>query len=128
MVTGRPLRMGLIGTSGHANRVAAPCIARSPDIQLAGAAGSTPESSREFSRRHGLDRVYESIDALLEDPSQVTATRFGVTGVAAMQRPSGENTGASRFTFSASPRMRAFRVSISTSSKVVSNSRSLPML
>jgi len=64
----RPLRFGVIGTSGHATRIAAPTLAESPDAALLGAAGSRPERSAAFAERHNLERSYASLDALLGDP------------------------------------------------------------
>lgn len=66
MASGR-LRFGVIGSSGHANRIVAPALFASPEALLLGAASSRPEGSLEFARRHGLDRVYDSLDALLGD-------------------------------------------------------------
>ncbi len=43
MTAARPLRFGVIGTSGHATRIAAPTLAVSPEAVLLGAAGSRSE-------------------------------------------------------------------------------------
>ncbi len=46
MTAARPLRFGVIGSSGHATRIAAlaaPTLAVSPDTVLLGAAGSRSE-------------------------------------------------------------------------------------
>lgn len=68
MTAARPMRFGVIGTSGHATRIAAPTLAVSADAVLLGAAGSRPERSVELARRHALERSYPSLDALLGDP------------------------------------------------------------
>jgi len=43
MTAARPLRFGVIGSSGHATRIAAPTLAVRPDAVLLGAAGSPSE-------------------------------------------------------------------------------------
>jgi predicted dehydrogenase len=63
-----PLRFGVIGTSGHATRIAVPTLAVSPGAVLLGAAGSRPERSAGLAKRHDLERSYASVDALLGDP------------------------------------------------------------
>ena len=68
MTAPRPLRFGVIGTSGHASRIAAPTLAMSPEAMLLGAAGSGPERSGELAKRHNLERSYASLEALLGDP------------------------------------------------------------
>ena len=68
MTADRPLRFGVIGTTGHATRIAAPTLAQSPDAVLLGAAGSRPERSDEIAKRHTLERSYASLDGLLGDP------------------------------------------------------------
>jgi len=68
MTAARPLRFGVIGTSGHATRIAAPTLAVSPEAVLLGAAGSRPERSDELAKRHNLERSYASLEALLGDP------------------------------------------------------------
>jgi 1,5-anhydro-D-fructose reductase (1,5-anhydro-D-mannitol-forming) len=62
------IRFGILGTSGHADRVAAPVLLRSPAVALLGAAGSSPGSGAQFAARHGLARAYADLDALLADP------------------------------------------------------------
>jgi len=62
------LRFGLVGTSGHASRVAAPALRQSPDTVVLGAVGSRPERSAGFAARHELPRVYGSLDDMLGDP------------------------------------------------------------
>ncbi|OGA64549.1 MAG: hypothetical protein A3G81_24375 [Betaproteobacteria bacterium RIFCSPLOWO2_12_FULL_65_14] len=61
------IRFGIVGTSGHASRVAAPTLKRAPGVILLGAAGSAPEGSAEFAQLHGLPRTYRSLDGLLAD-------------------------------------------------------------
>lgn len=69
MSESRRLGFALIGTSGHANRIAAPTLAESAEAVLLGAVGSRPERSAEFAARHGLSRVYGSLSDLLKDPA-----------------------------------------------------------
>lgn len=67
MTAARPLRFGVVGTSGHATRIAAPTLGASPDAALLGAAGSRPERGAAFAALHRLERAYASLDALLAD-------------------------------------------------------------
>ena len=60
-------RFGIVGTSGHASRVAAPVLGQSPGVALLGAAGSAPERSAQFAQRHALPRSYRSLDEMLRD-------------------------------------------------------------
>jgi len=62
------MRFALVGTSGHANRIAAPVLRESPDAHLLGAVGSGPERSAAFAERHGLPRAYASLPDALGDP------------------------------------------------------------
>lgn len=61
------MRFGILGTSGHAQRVAAPVLMRSPAASLLGAAGSTPEGGTRFAAEHGLARRYQNLDHMLDD-------------------------------------------------------------
>ena len=68
-MSARPtLRFGILGTSGHANRVAAPVLKHSRGVALIGAAGSTPGGAKRFAELHRLPRAYGSLDDLLADP------------------------------------------------------------
>jgi 1,5-anhydro-D-fructose reductase (1,5-anhydro-D-mannitol-forming) len=67
-VAATSLRFGLIGSSGHASRVAAPTLRRSPDAVLLGVVGSRPERSADFAARHELPRSYGTLDDMLGDP------------------------------------------------------------
>jgi 1,5-anhydro-D-fructose reductase (1,5-anhydro-D-mannitol-forming) len=60
-------RFGIVGTSGHASRVAAPVLKLNPDVSLLGAAGSAPERSAQFAQQHGLPRTYGDLDEMLRD-------------------------------------------------------------
>lgn len=62
------VRFALVGTSGHASRVAAPALQRCADTLLLGACGSQPDRGAAFAARHGLPRAYASLDRLLADP------------------------------------------------------------
>ncbi len=61
------MRFAIVGTSGHAHRVAAPILKGCPDAVLLGATGSTPEGGARFATQHGLSRAYGNIDELLGD-------------------------------------------------------------
>ena len=61
------MRFGIVGTSGHASRIAAPVLERNPEVTLLGAAGSTPERSRQFAKQRGLPRSYRDLDQMLSD-------------------------------------------------------------
>ena len=61
------LRFGIVGTSGHASRVAAPVLKRNPELVLLGAAGSAPERSAQFAQQHGLARRYRDLEEMLGD-------------------------------------------------------------
>ena len=58
---------GIVGTSGHASRVAAPVLKRNPDVSLLGAAGSARERSAQFAQQHGLPRSYRDLGEMLAD-------------------------------------------------------------
>lgn len=60
-------RFGIVGTSGHASRVAAPVLKRNPEVSLLGAAGSACERSAQFAQQHGLPRTYVDLDEMLCD-------------------------------------------------------------
>jgi 1,5-anhydro-D-fructose reductase (1,5-anhydro-D-mannitol-forming) len=61
------LRFSIIGTSGHANRVAAPALLQAKEAELLGAVGSSSEKGAEFSRQHLLPKVYKSFADVLTD-------------------------------------------------------------
>ena len=63
------LRIVVVGTSGHADRVAAPAILGCAGAELAGGVGSAPGGSCDFAERHGAGRPYDSLDAMLADDS-----------------------------------------------------------
>ena len=68
MTPNRAIRFALLGTRGHAQRVAAPALLASPQAQLLGGAGSTPGGSAAFAKELGLPCTYDGIDAVLSDP------------------------------------------------------------
>lgn len=61
------IRFGIVGTSGHASRVAAPVLKRVSGIELLGAAGSSAEGGAQFARQHALPRAYSGMEELLDD-------------------------------------------------------------
>ncbi len=64
----RPLRFGLIGTSGHADRVAAPVVRRSACASLIGAVGTTKDGSQAFAARHRTPKQFTDVSHMLSDP------------------------------------------------------------
>jgi len=68
MTNFKPLRFAILGTTGHANRIAAPTLKQCPSVSLVGAAGSAPGRGKRFAEQHGLSRGYESLEELLADP------------------------------------------------------------
>lgn len=67
LVTAAPLRVGIVGLGaarGWAASAHVPAIRAVDGVELAGACGSTPESSRRGAEAHGLDRAYETPEAL----------------------------------------------------------------
>jgi len=64
---GRPLRVGLVGLSagrGWAANAHVPAVRAVDGVELAGACASSPRSSIEAAEAHGLDRAYETPEAL----------------------------------------------------------------
>jgi len=67
-MSGRGIRFALIGTSGHAERLARVALAGASEAELLGAAGSSPERGAEFARRYRLAKGYGSLAEVLADP------------------------------------------------------------
>jgi predicted dehydrogenase len=67
-VIANPVRMAVIGTSGHGQRIAARTILDSGEVVLLGGVGGSEAGSRAFATALGLPNTYASIDALLTDP------------------------------------------------------------
>jgi 1,5-anhydro-D-fructose reductase (1,5-anhydro-D-mannitol-forming) len=61
------IRFGIVGTSGHASRIAAPVLKRNTEVALLGAAGSAPERAAQFASAHALPRSYRSLEEMLGD-------------------------------------------------------------
>jgi len=59
---------GLVGTSGFAETEAARAIEAAAGAKLLGAAGSTPQNSLQFRKRHGCPHSYSRLAELAEDP------------------------------------------------------------
>jgi predicted dehydrogenase len=72
MSNSTPLRFAILGTSGHANRIAVHILKQIPGVSLIGAAGSAPGKGTRFAEQHTLARGYQSFEELLAD-SQVDA-------------------------------------------------------
>ena len=60
--------VALVGSSGHAARVAAPVVAGTDGAHLAGVLGSTFERGRDLAGRHDGCRAYGDWGELLQDP------------------------------------------------------------
>jgi len=54
------VRFGIVGTSGHASRVAAPVLKRSHGVSLLGAAGSAPEIGADAAAGTALAGIIET--------------------------------------------------------------------
>lgn len=67
MAENKPVCFGLIGTSGHADRVAAPVIKRNEHAVLLGAIGTKPDGSRSFAQRHGVPKHFDNVEHMLAD-------------------------------------------------------------
>ena len=63
------LRFGVVGTSGHADRVAAPVIQASGCAALLGGVGTTEAGSRAFASRHGAPKYFADLASMLADPA-----------------------------------------------------------
>jgi predicted dehydrogenase len=61
------LRFALLGTSGHASRIAAPTLREHARAALLGAVGSRPDRSAAFASAHGVDRTWATLDDVLAD-------------------------------------------------------------
>ena len=59
--------VAVVGSSGHAARVAAPVVAGTDGARLAGVLGSSPERGRALAERYEGARAYANWDELLED-------------------------------------------------------------
>ncbi|UCE87457.1 MAG: Gfo/Idh/MocA family oxidoreductase [Deltaproteobacteria bacterium] len=66
---GSPLRIGILGAA----RIAPPALVRParalPEAEVAAIAARDPARARAFATKHGIAKVHESYDALLEDPA-----------------------------------------------------------
>lgn len=64
----QPAGMAVVGSSGHAARVAAPTITGVEEARLVGVLGSTAERGRGLAQRHPGARVYADLEELCADP------------------------------------------------------------
>lgn len=62
-------RWGMIGAGTIGREWMAPAIKAQPDGELAGIASSSPERARRFASEIGVARVYDTVEALLADPT-----------------------------------------------------------
>lgn len=63
-----PIGVAVVGSSGHAARVAAPTVARTPDARLVGVLGSSPERGLSLSAEYPGARAFTDWDDLGSDP------------------------------------------------------------
>jgi 1,5-anhydro-D-fructose reductase (1,5-anhydro-D-mannitol-forming) len=59
--------VAIVGSSGHAARIAAPVVAATPGARLAGVLGSTPERGHRLARDYERARAYAGWEDLLAD-------------------------------------------------------------
>lgn len=59
--------VAIVGSSGHAARIAAPVVAGTEAARLAGVLGSSPERGRRLAEQHAGSRAYSGWDDLLGD-------------------------------------------------------------
>lgn len=62
-------RWGMIGAGTIGREWMAPAIQAQPDGELAGIASSSPERARRFASDLGIARAYDTVEALLADPT-----------------------------------------------------------
>lgn len=67
MSASKVIRFAILGTAGHASRVAVPALQSVPGVELLGGVGSRPERSATFAEQFKLPRTYANIDAVLGD-------------------------------------------------------------
>ncbi len=59
---------GVIGTGLHAERIVSPVLGESSSTKFVAAGDISLERARSFADRHGIERVYDSLEKMLEDP------------------------------------------------------------
>ncbi len=62
------LRWGMIGCGAVTEKKSGPALQQAEGSQLLAVLGRTPEKARDYAQRHGVPRVYSSVDSLLRDP------------------------------------------------------------
>lgn len=65
----QPLRIGMLGAARIAPMALVRPARRVPGVEVAAVAARHPERARRFAARHGIPRVHDSYDALVEDPA-----------------------------------------------------------
>ncbi|MFC2007838.1 Gfo/Idh/MocA family protein [Chloroflexota bacterium] len=63
-----PIGWGIIGTGNHANNVTAPALNKAANGKLVAVCDLNEERAKEFATKHGVERTYDSLDKMLEDP------------------------------------------------------------
>jgi predicted dehydrogenase len=63
-----PLRWGILGAGDVCEVKSGPAFKKAPGSELAAVMRRDREKAADFARRHGVDKWYDSVDALLADP------------------------------------------------------------
>jgi predicted dehydrogenase len=62
------VRWGMIGIGDITERKSGPGLYKANGSMLRGIYGRNASKAQDFARRHGVDIVYDSVDAMLADP------------------------------------------------------------
>ncbi|MGE5605322.1 MAG: Gfo/Idh/MocA family protein [Bacteroidota bacterium] len=65
----QPLKLGVLGVSGHFIMRVLPALRRSEEVLVYGIASRDGAKAQEAADRYGISRAYPSYDALLDDPA-----------------------------------------------------------
>ena len=63
-----PLRWGIVGLGWVSADFTVPGILKSPGSRLVACLGSSPEKSKAFAERFGIERAHGSLDSIMADP------------------------------------------------------------
>jgi len=63
-----PIGWGIIGIGIHANRYAAPALAKAANARFAAVCSRSMERAKEFAAKHGVEKTYDSFEKMLADP------------------------------------------------------------
>ena len=59
---------GVIGTGNHVNRFMGPAIGKAANTKFVAVCSRSLERAQEFAAKHGVERAYDSLEKMLEDP------------------------------------------------------------